>query len=118
MLLALLTSLGSPVVRYAGLALAIVLFIAWQRHDAASDARDTAEAHCAARVALQQKTERARQREAGDAALKAATRRAADAESEASELRKRSDDLLVEIRESGRACVVPAALAERLRAIR
>ena len=115
---ALLTSLRSPVASYAGLALAVVLFIAWQRHDAASDARTAAKAVCAAEIALQREAERSRQRAAGKAALQSAKRRAETAESEAARLRERSHDLLVDIRESGAACAVPADLAQRLRAIR
>lgn len=115
---ALLTALRSPVARYAGLTLAAVLFIAWQRHDAASDARRTAEAACAARLALQQEAERSRQRAAGAAALRSARQRAETAEAEAALLKEESDELLTEIRESGAACHVPDDLAERLRAIR
>ena len=114
----LLTSLGSPVIRHAGLALAVVLFIAWQRHDAASSARATADAACAAKVAEQQEVERTRQRAAGKAALQSARQRAAAAEAEAVKIKEESHGLAAEINETGSACPVPDDLAQRLRAIR
>lgn len=108
---------NNPVARYAAIGLAVLAFISYQRHDAASEARIRAEAECREEVAARTEAEVERQTEAYETVLEEARERARNAEAEAEEIRERADDLLDEIRESGDTCRLGDDTLERLRAI-
>ena len=109
--------LSNPVARYAAIGLAILAFISYQRHDAASEARLLAQVECREEVEARTEAEVERQTEAYETVLREAEERAQDAEIEAQEIQERADDLLDEIRESGDTCRLGDDTLERLRAI-
>ncbi len=113
--LALLTS---PVAKYVGIALAVLAFIAYQRHDAASDARMKAEVQCRAEVEERTAAELDRQRTVAETVLQKARDRQAITEKELAELRSEADVLLSEMGDSRDSCRLSGELLNKLRAIR
>lgn len=93
--------LGSPVGRYIGIALAVLAFVSWQRHDAASDARAEAEAVCRATFEERVDTEVERQRQVTETVLERAQEQLERSEQEATRLQEEADALLEELEERG-----------------
>lgn len=110
--------LTSPVAKWVGIALAVLAFIAWQRHDAAQDATVEAREEC--RIEVQERTEAEieRQRRIAETVLREARQRQAITEAELAELQERADELLQELRESGGTCPLDPDTLRRLRGIR
>lgn len=110
--------LGSPVAKWIGIALAVLAFISWQRHDAARDATAAAQEEC--RIEVQERTQEEieRQRQIAETVLEEARERQAITEAELAELQERADELLAEIRESGGSCPLDSGTLRRLREIR
>ena len=107
----------SPVGKYIGIALAVLAFIAYIRHDAAQQA--TLEAQETCRVEVQERTnaEIERQRQVAETVLQEARERQAITEAELATLQERADELLAEIAESGGTCPLDADTLRRLRDI-
>lgn len=108
----------SPVGQWVGIALAVLAFISWQRHDAARDATVQAREEC--RIEAQERTteEVERQRQIAETVLQEARDRQAITEAELAELQERADELLAELRESGGTCPLDPDTLRRLRDIR
>ncbi len=115
---AIIRFVTSPVGKYVGIALAVLAFVAWQRHDAASDARAVAEAECQAEVQERTTAEIQRQRQVAERVLEEARRRAAITEAELAELQERADALVAELAESNTSCPLDLDTLRRLREIR
>lgn len=96
-----LGALGSPVSRYIGIALAVLAFISWQRHDAASGARAEAEAKC--KVVFEERVSREveRQSQATETVLERARERLERSEQEKTRLREEANGLLQELENRG-----------------
>ncbi len=113
----ILAALGSPVLRYIGVGLAILAFISWQRHDAAQEATLVAEAQCIADAEAAAQAERERLERANAATLAEAERRAREAEAEIAQLRSETDALITDLQAEGSSCPIPDDVLRRLRDI-
>jgi len=112
--------LGSPVTRYVGIALAVLAFISWQRHDAASEARMLAEIECRDTFEERVDTEVERQRQVTETVLERAQEQLERSEQEATRLQEEADALLQELEERGEGgrCPLDADTRRRLLDIR
>lgn len=110
--------LSSPIIRGVAIAAAVATAIGWLRHDAASDAREQAEAECLQRGVDAQEEERRRQEGANRVAVERAQERAREAETRSRELEEEVHAIAKEVSDAGGGCVVPDDLRERLLRIR
>lgn len=110
--------MGSPVAKWVGIALAVLAFISWQRHDAARDATVKAREECRIKVQERTEAEVERQRRSAETVLEEARRRQAITETELAELKDRANALLRELRKSGGTCPLDPDTLRRLRDIR
>lgn len=115
---AILRFVTSPVGKWVGIALAVLAFIAWQRHDAAQEAVAEAREEC--RIEVQERTQEEveRQRRVAETVLAEAREREAITQAELEQLQERADELLAQLRESGDACPLDPDTIRRLREIR
>jgi len=105
---------GNPVVKVVLALVAIVLWTAYQRNQAATDAR----AECRAAQLEQTILEMERQRRAGEDALRAATEQAERTQAELAALEDEHNAILAQLADRGSgACAIPVDVLERLRAI-
>lgn len=104
--------LASPLARLAGIALAFLAWTAYQRHDAARDAR----AECRADQLQATLEEVQRQKDVVDTTLADAEREAAQSDRELADLSKRLEEINANRNES--SCVIPDDVLRRLRDIR
>jgi len=103
---------GNPVVKVVLALVAIVLWTAYQRNQAATDAR----AEC--RALEQTILEMERQRRAGEDALRAATEQAERTQAELAALEDEHNAILAQLADRGSgACAIPVDVLDRLRAI-
>lgn len=101
--------LRSPVARYIGIAIAFAGFLGWQRHDAASGARE----EVVANVEAEAQAERFRRGKIYNDALEHANSQAAARQAELEAMKR---ELANASQDSG--CVIPDDLSERLSRIR
>lgn len=115
MILTALKFLIGPTGRWVVIILAFISWTAYQRHDAASAARD----ECHADQLQQTLDEITRQRDAARKALDAAESRADKTEQDMAELEAQRDQIISDLEErAADSCVVPSDAIERLRLIR
>lgn len=112
---ALLTFLVGPVGRWILIVLAFLIWTAYQRDQAADEARNLCEAE-----QLQRTLEEVmRQRDAAQRALEEAEERAEQTQEEMAQLETERDRIIEDLQERGTtACVIPDDILERLRNIR
>lgn len=115
----ILALVASPVVRYAGIALAVIAVLAYVRYDAAQDARQAAELAHRKAVAEAIEVETQRQREAAQRAVSAAEHRAKKIEADQDALQQKVDRIVAGLRASpGDACRLDDDLLRELQSIR
>lgn len=109
--------LSNPVFQIAAGLVAVVVAVAWLRHDAASDATALARAECVTQIATATEAERQRQRAVSRDALDQAARRHEEAEDKARELQETVDEISRQLETGRLTCPIPPALMRQLRAI-
>ena len=111
-----LAAANNPVLKMAALVVAILAFIAYQRHDAARSASAQVELDFRKEVAEAVEKEKQRRRAANERVLERAEAREQAAAERMKELEKLRDEIISESASFG-DCAVPVDLIERLRAI-
>ncbi len=111
-------AVGSPITRYALIAAAGIAFVAYQRHDAASDAEAKAALACREAVAEKTQTEVSRQDEVNETVLAGQLERAVKAEREAKERLDAAENIISSLKAKGRDCTLPADVLRELQRIK
>lgn len=111
---ALISFAFSPIGRWVMIGLAVLAFVAYQREQAASDARES----CQADQLRQTLEEVTRQREAAREALADAEEQAEQTEAELEQLENDRDQIIADLETGADTCTVPDDIVERLRDIR
>lgn len=114
-LLSVVSFVTGPVGRWVAIGLAFLVWTAYQREMAATDARN----ECQAEQLQKTLDEVQRQRDIAQEAVRDAERRANSTEQELAELEASRDQIIFDLKEHAESsCVVPSDVIERLRLIR